>query len=48
MIPELGQGMLLVALGLALAGAILSAAGGRTGRPASSSPRNTPRWASSR
>src|SRR5437879_10351797 len=34
MIPELGQGMLLVALGLALAGAILSAAGGRTGRPA--------------
>src|SRR5213594_231330 len=34
MIPELGQGMLLVALALALGGAVLSAAGGRTGRPA--------------
>jgi cytochrome c-type biogenesis protein CcmF len=34
MIPELGQGALLVALGLALWGAAAAGAGGRTGRPA--------------
>ncbi len=34
MIPELGQGVLLVALVLALGGAALAAAGGRSGRPA--------------
>jgi cytochrome c-type biogenesis protein CcmF len=34
MIPELGQGTLLVALGLALWGAGTAAAGGRAGRPA--------------
>jgi cytochrome c-type biogenesis protein CcmF len=34
MIPELGQGALLVALGLALWGAGTAGAGARTGRPA--------------
>ncbi|MBI1961837.1 MAG: cytochrome c biogenesis protein CcsA, partial [Candidatus Rokubacteria bacterium] len=34
MIPELGQGAALVALGLALWGAATAAVGGRTGRPA--------------
>ncbi len=34
MIPELGQGALLVALGLALWGGVAASAGGRAGRPA--------------
>src|SRR6185295_8780320 len=34
MIPEIGHGALLVALGLALYGGVMSAVGGRRGRPA--------------
>ena len=34
MTPELGQGILLVALGLTLWGVAAATAGGRTGRPA--------------